>query len=115
MVAPGARSRNSRALRLESLEPASMRALAPSRLSAFKMPTTAGSSPTRVNSPATSSVSAINRRLSGVTELATMSRISRPSRDSEPMSATVIIARLPAQGLAAAGGAGGGEYCRRPG
>src|SRR5579872_2190269 len=78
---------SSRALRLDSAEPARISACVPVRFSSSRPVTNVGSSPTRVNVPASCSAAAIRRNLISGVEVATMSRTSRASRDSLPTSA----------------------------
>src|SRR5471032_2297918 len=88
MAALLSRSRSS-ALRLEAGDPARITARAPVRFSGLSSITTVSSSPTRVSATAGSSSAAIKRRYRPAPGgPATMSRISRATKDSLPMRTT---------------------------
>src|SRR5579871_5300359 len=91
MTIPGSSfSTSSSALWLDAAEPAKNTALTPARLSTPSTSTSDGSSPTRVSVPACSSSAAIRRSSIPEADVATISRISRPSRESLPTRAKVV-------------------------
>src|SRR3954452_3571427 len=101
IAASGGSPASSSAFRAESADDARKITRASDRLSASSPPTIAGSSPTRVSRPASSWSAAIRRRAMSRAEVATMSRISRPSSVALPTRAAVLeLANLMLRGPA---------------